>query len=209
MAAGGHQLHGRISPSLKMVSGRLSLSLGSSCPSLRPWSIAVNSPRASRLAFTVRSTRERLSVVCAWQAAKRQCDQSVSYNAPNFAATGLSDQMNGAALSGLFNISEGFLTVDNGKRSFCAIPLRQRMVKAGYYAMLAAGVKRSVSIAEKHRKCCDAGSHAEGANQCHSDEVDRTDQAPSQDQDYFDSTTADPRPPATESSSSPASSRRR
>jgi hypothetical protein len=74
----------------------------------------------SQLAFTVRS-RARMSVyrfedLRVWQAAKRQCDRvGELIMRPTFRRDSeLSDQMNRAALSVLFNISEGFLRrIDN------------------------------------------------------------------------------------------------
>src|SRR5438093_7520989 len=73
-----------------------------------------------------------------WQAAKRQCDRvGELIKRPEFRRDGeLSDHMNGAALSVMFNISEGFLrrrdkeTLQFLRYSFAS----NGEVKSGYYA---------------------------------------------------------------------------
>ena len=73
-----------------------------------------------------------------WQAAKQQCDQvGALLQRPAFRRDlALSDQMNRAALSVLFNISEGFLRRrDKATKQFLRYAIASNgELKAGYYA---------------------------------------------------------------------------
>ena len=95
----------------------------------------------SRLAFTVLSHMGmavyRFEDLRVWQAAKRQCDRVGELRMrPTFLDDReLSNQMNRAALSVLFNISEGFLRrVDNETAQFLRYSFASNgELKAGYY----------------------------------------------------------------------------